>query len=533
MQRPSLSAPDTATPNAPTPGSPRRLATARATARRVGEELRRDVWDVELGALSRARRALVRSLRVMQLVFRGFRHDECMLHASSLTFVTLLAIVPVLALALSMARVFGAGDLARNQLKAVARELIAETPIEPVADSLAVLPPPVAEVANAGARTALPGAAASPGNEVEPEAATVPQPSTSTKAAIGLEYIEELIDTGFERIEGLDFRALGGLGIVFLLWTVITVLGQVEAAFNRVWGVTEQRPLLRKFTDYLSVLIVFPVLIIAASSIPAVEIVTRLMGSNGEAVVGRMLGFRLLRSLGTLGLLTLSFAFLLRFLPHTRVRPGPSLAGGLVTAVLSLGWLRLCTAFQFGLAKNSAFFGSFATVPVLLSWVYVSWEILLFGAEVSFAVQNADTYRMEQGAQKASLRTRLMVAVDLLATAARQLRTGDGLLSVSSYLRERHVSVRLVNDVVHELVQREMLVEVADRPGDFAVRCDLNSLTVADVVRTLLDTGGPPAAVGVRSSSTALLREPLDAALSKILPQRVADVTFESSERHG
>jgi YihY family inner membrane protein len=513
---------------APTAETPRSRAwqAARSAYGRAGAALRQDVWDVELVSLSRARRSFVRLLRVAQLVYRGFKHDECMLHASSLTFITLLAIVPVLALALSMARVFGAGDMAREQLKSVAREWIAETPA-----SALVLGTPAAPVqpSTAAAVPVSPAPAPAP-----PPREVVSQhtPESPAEAAITLERIEQLIDTGFERIEGLNFRALGGLGIVFLLWTVLTVLGQVEAAFNRVWGVTEQRPLLRKFTDYLSVLIVFPVLLIAATSIPAVDMVTRLMGSHGEAVVGRMLGFRLIRLLGIIGLLTLSFAFLLRFLPHTRVRPWPSLAGGLATAVLSLGWLRLCMAFQLGVAKNSVFFGSFATVPVLLSWVYVSWEILLFGAEVSFAVQNADTYRMEQGAAKASLRTRLMVAVDLLATAARQLRTGDGLLRIPVYVRERRISVRLVNDVVHELSERQLLAEVAGEAGAFAARRDVLNLTVADVVQTLLDTGAQPAAIGLKAQPSSPLCDPLDAALAKILPQRIADVNLDLPASH-
>lgn len=498
----------------------------RSVARRFGAALRQDVWDIEILSLSRARRMLVRGLRVAQLVYRGFKHDECMLHASSLTFITLLAIVPVLALALSMARVFGAGDMAREQLKAAAREWLAEAPASPgttpaAAESPAA-PPEAPPVPAPGSDATKPPEADGGGT------ASPPAP----EAAINLERIERLIDVGFERIEGLDFRTLGGLGIVFLLWSVIGVLGQVEGAFNRVWGVTEQRPLLRKFTDYLSVLIVFPVLLIAASSIPAAEMAIRLMGENGGATVGGILGSKLLRLCGILALLTLSFSFLLRFLPNTRVRPMPSLAGGFVTAILSLGWLRLCTAFQFGVAKNSVFFGSFATVPILLSWVYVSWEILLFGAEVSFAVQNADTYRMEQGAAKASLRTRWMVAVDLLATAARQLRTGDGLLRIPAYVRERRVSVRLVNDVVRELSERQLLAEVASEAGAFAVRRDVLNLTVGELAKVLLDTGVPANALGLRTNSTSPLREPLDIALTKILPQRIVDTDLEFASKH-
>jgi YihY family inner membrane protein len=341
---------------------------------------------------------------------------------------------------------------------------------------------------------------------------------------ISFERIEKLIDLGFERIENLNFRALGGLGVAFLLWSVIGVLGKVEAAFNRVWGVTEHRPLLRKFTDYLSVLIVVPFLLTAASSIPASEAVTRLMHAGGGAVVSHIAGLRALRVLGVIALMTLSYAFLLRFVPHTRVHTRPALVGGFVTAILALAWLRICTVFQVSVAKNSVFFGSFATVPILLSWVYVSWEILLLGAEVSFAVQNADTYRMEQGANKASPRTRLIMAVELLAETARQIRHGDGLLRVAEYLRRCNLSVRLVNDVVRELVQRGFLAEVSDQRGHFAARRDLLNLTVGETVDELLNTGVSPAEVGIPPTAGEILRESLSTTLLANLSQRVADI---------
>jgi hypothetical protein len=139
---------------------------------------------------------------------------------------------------------------------------------------------------------------------------------------------------------------------------------------------------------------------------------------------------------------------------------------------------------------------------------------------------------MEQGAAKASLRTRWMVAVDLLATAARQLRTGDGLLRIPAYVRDRRVSVRLVNDVVRELAERQLIAEVASEAGAFAVRRDVLNLTVGELAKILLDTGVPANALGLRTNSTSPLREPLDIALTKILPQRIVDTDLEFASKH-
>lgn len=487
---------------------PGRIKTAAGRVRRF---LMQDVWDIEPLSLPRLHRSFVRAVRVVQLVFRGFMQDECMLHASSLTFTTLLAIVPVLALALSMARVFGGDDLARNQLKGLAREwLDVSVQVAPVSEEQTDTVPAVTvseeEVAE----------------QVEPEfeGAVVPG-----EAVISLERIENLIDTAFDRIDKLNFKALGGLGLIFLISAVIGMLGQVEAAFNRVWGVSEHRQMHRKFIDYLSVLIVVPFLITAASSIPIAGVVMRFVRGEGVPLEIPATWIRLLRTLGMIFLFALSFSFLLRFLPNTRVRSRPGILGGLATALLSLGWLRICAAFQIGVARNSAFFGSFATLPVLLSWVYVSWMILLFGAEVSFATQNADTYRMEQGARKASQRTRLIAAIDLMVWAAHSLKEGNGLLVLGDYLKENSVSVRLVNDVLHDLVRQKYLVETAHDSGIFALRRDISSLTVGEIVRTMLDSGLEPGHLGYDCVSHSRLCDPLDAALQKLLPQRLADLS--------
>ncbi len=493
--------------------------------------LHQDVWDIEILGLSRARRLLIRAVRIVQLVFRGFKRDECMLHASSLTFISMLAIVPLLALSLSMARVFGAGDLAREQLKGGAREWFAgvSTPsaaeldvTESASDRIPVVP----DVTTAPDAPLFDTPSVSPSDVPSTGAATDDAPE-EVPQAVALDRIERLIDAGFERVENLNFKALGGLGVFFLIWSVISVLGRVEAAFNRVWGVSEHRPLLRKFTDYLSVVIVFPTLVITASSIPAVEMVMRIMDGGSALLPGGMLAMRLLKSSGTVILLTLSFSFLLRFVPNTRVRTLPSLAGGLITAILMLVWLKICAAFQLGVAKQSLFFGSFATVPVLLSWVYMSWGILLFGAEVSFAVQNADTYRMELEAARASLRTRWLVAADLLSTAAAALRDGDGLLHIPEYVRQRRVSVRLVNDVVHELTERQLLAEVTSSPGAFAVRHDVLNLTLGELGTVLMDTGVPAATLGLYPDSLSPLRDPLDRAFIQMLPQRIAEIDLQ------
>ena len=518
------------------PRKPRLQAIQRAR-----EFLAQDVWDVEPFGLPRARRWGVRSLRMFQLIARGFRHDECVLHASSLTFVSLLSFVPVLAIALSMARAFGDVDGLRDRIKEGIRDW-AETgsPKSEVQISKSEVQSPKSDVEspksdvvttsdpNSQTSDSGPGTSnlSSPLALIDGDERAAMMGHQAEEAAgheVTVERIEEMIDNLFERIEKLNFGALGGIGVAFLLWTVISVIGQVESAFNRVWGVVEQRPLYRKFTDYLSVVVVVPLLLTAASTIPATSMISRLVSAGGmEAAVS--VSTRLMRSLGTLALLTLSLTFTLRFIPNTKVRLGAAFGGGVVAAIGLALWLRICLTFQIGLAKYNTFFGSFAVVPILLFWVYISWIILLFGAEFSFAIQNADTYRVEGSSAGASARTRLLVALDLLAAAGRAVRHGDGLLRLADWPGGHRVSVRLVNGVVGSLVRQGLLVETVEGSGVYAARFDPGAFTAADAVRAFLDDGNAPSTVGFRTPSASPFTASLDAGLSSILPSLVADL---------
>ena len=509
------------------------------TLLRIRKFLQTDIWDVEMTALDRMRRILVRTARVLLLVLQGFRRDECVLHASSLTFMSLLSFIPVLAIAFSMARAFGEPNLLRDRLKDGLHEWL-DAGVEK-AEPLAEEAESAAEEESSAESSPADGTGSAAEGESAPDngegATTDPTAESGHAALLGLptdalpedpvttDRLDELIDLAFDRIEKLKFGALGGIGVVLLLWTVISVLGQVEKAFNRVWGVTEQRTFYNKFTDYLSVVVVVPLLLTALSTIPASRMLTQISSaSNGTPVVALTAPVRLLRSVGMLAVLTTLMAFVLRFIPNTRVRFWPGLGGGFLVAVALTAWMRICLTFQIGLAKYSALFGSFALVPLLLFWVYVSWIILLVGAEFSFGLQNADTYWMEGGSEHASQRSRLLFGIWLSAEAARSVREGDGLLRTAEWTKKHPVPVRLLNDVLAVLTRHHLLAEVADQRGVFAVRFDAERATVGDVMLAFLNDGDAPENSGMRLDDTGLLGRPLDEHIRAMLPMRLADV---------
>ena len=455
-----------------------------------------DAWDIELTSLRGLRLIGVKIVRVIHLVLRGFRDDQCPLHASALTFNTLMAIVPVLALSLSLARVFGGDELAKRQVKGLLQEWTRRFEVEHVEEAAGGGVP-----GGEGAIVAV----VDGGGEAE---------DVFTTGKLVSE-LEGMVDTAFDKVANISFAALGGVGLVLLLWMVVTVLGRVESAFNRVWGVAVGRSLWRKFTDYISVLVILPFLAIAASSMPVVDLATGFLNETAADAVRTSAGSGLLRDIAVVCMTSLCFAFLIMFMPNTRVRLGPGLAGGVAAGLLFIGWMFLCAALQVGVAKYGKIYGSFAVVPIVLAWVFVSWEIVLFGAEVAFAVQNCGTYRLEQGARRASMRSRVLLAVAVTAEAARGMVAGEGHFDVAAFARERRVPVRFLNDVIEDLVHAGLLGQLSDERGRYALLRSPENLRVQDVVGTVMCQGVGPSDLGLDDIDPSLLqaaREALDGA---------------------
>jgi membrane protein len=454
--------------------------------------LRKNVWEVRCCELSWPRRAGVYAVRLASLVVSGFKSDQCSLHAASLTFFSLMALIPILALTLAMARSFGGAELARKQVNDYLSGWLAELEVT-----------------------------------VETQVGAADGANGTVAQAFSTQVLD-IADQLFNQLDQLRFGTIGGIGAIILLWTVISTLGKVETSFNQVWGVEHSRSLVRKCADYLLVCMTLPFLVTAASSVPVAAMITRFAektaGSAVSGVIGQFLhsGVLKLSVAGTLG--GLAFAFLLGFMPNTRVRSLPALTGGFITAGLFGAWLKLCTMLQIGIAKYSALYGSFAVLPILLLWVYISWQIILLGAEITFAIQNRDTYILEQNAADASLRARLLLALTLCAETARRASEKDGgPFAAETFAQRRGIPSRFVKDILDDLVRNRILVGVAGCPGEYLLyRCG-RALTVADVTKVMLDDGKPLDALGLNNLSGSLLAfsGELDDAITRAFPTSV------------
>ncbi len=444
---------------------------ARRLARRGRQFLVREVWDLDLASVSALKASGVRLLRVMMLVFKGFKDDECSMHASALTFSTLMAMVPILAICLSMARGLGDADSAKRWIQSRVQDWTETFKPEPVSGDDGLDRSAAAEDA-------------------------VPDDLSASRNVLA-QRINALVETGFEKVDNINFAKLGTAGLVLLIWMVIEMLGRVERSFNRVWGIKAGRTLWRRFTDYLSVLLILPVLIVAAASLPLMDMVARFMPDQTVALMQRLVTTGAYKNLVVLVMTVLAFTFVIMFMPNTAMRLKSGLTGGFFAALLFLMWLWICAMLQVGAARAGRIYGSFAVAPIVLAWVHVSWQIVLFGAEVAFSVENCDTFRMEQGASEANTRARLLLALSVVTAAARCMAAAAPPFEAGAFGHRHKVPVRFLNTVIADLVRAGYMAPITDRQHVYVLLRAPSALPVRDILNMVLSTGTGEEALGL------------------------------------
>lgn len=313
----------------------------------------------------------------------------------------------------------------------------------------------------------------------------------------------EVADWVLGLVAGVDLSSLGTLGAAALFATTVLTLGNVEQALNDVWGVRRQRDWMRRFADYLTVLVVAPLFLGVALSLRTTL--------ESQWLVQRLLQVPELAGLYHAGLdlaptlLTfVGFSFLYWFLPNTEVRPLSALLGGLGAAFLFDAAQSLYLGFNVGMARYGAVFGTFAVLPLFLVWIYVSWVIVLLGAEVAFAHQHLARYRREVRAAPvgAADRERMGLAVALAVAAAFEAGRAPDPETLSE---ELDLPVRAVRDVLADLAAAGIL---ASREGErFQLGRPAAGIRVADLRAALrgprTERGrGPEAALAGRVAAS-------------------------------
>lgn len=334
--------------------------------------------------------------------------------------------------------------------------------------------------------------------------------------------------TILDLVSHVSFRSLGVYGGAMLLVTTVLQITSVERAFNAIWGIERERSPIRRFADYLAVLVVAPLVFTVAVSVAT--------GLRSEAMVERLLAHPMLAHAWDLGLqhlptalLWLGFAFVYWFLPNTNVRIVPALLGGAVAAVLFALAQELYIGFNVGVARSSAVFGSFAALPLLLAWLYVSWTIVLLGCEVAFASQNLASFRLARAGEEPRPAAREAIGLAIASRVARAFADGEEIRD-EMLASELDVPVRTVRAILRDLAAGGIVSERGDAPDAWQLGRAAEHVAVADVLEALRGKAGVPGAAHTADATVRALVAEIEGEVDTALRGRtLADLAGRAS----
>jgi membrane protein len=311
------------------------------------------------------------------------------------------------------------------------------------------------------------------------------EPLLIDKLAVGSEETVRMI---VNYINNVQVGTLGVIGLGSLLFSTLLQLGTVEKSLNEIWGVREGRTLVRRISDYLSLLVIAPVLLLVA--------ITATAAVKNQAVVAALLQKRLIGDAVVMvftfldyGAVWSAFTFFYVFIPNTRVKLVPALIGGIFAGSLwrLAQWTYI--EFQVGLTRYSAIYGAFAQLPVLMVWLYISWVIVLLGAELSFACQNVTTYPFERFASLASFAAKERLVSLLYFSLVRGFRDGAGPWSAVAFAQRHRIPIRLMREMLDILTDAKLMVEDGGKPEHYVPGRDPNTTTPWHILRAIRQHG--------------------------------------------
>ncbi len=293
-----------------------------------------------------------------------------------------------------------------------------------------------------------------------------------------------IIDNVIEFANNMLMRTRGGIvasvGFLVLFWSVIKVFGNVEKAFNNIWEIKKQRSLARKFSDYVTVVVVAPILWLVSSGL------VRYVRIRLETLSGSTWFVDILFGLLSLVVLWLMFAFVYYVMPNTKVKFRGALVAGIIAGtcfqIFQVGYVLV----QKYITSYNVIYGSFAALPLFLIWLQASWMILLVGAELSFAYQNISQYEQERESLHMSYDNRRKVMLAAMLVIVKHYTENRGPVNSEQVAAELNMPTRIVRDVIFDMENAGLVagvVNVNDEKTDYYIPAkDAHNITVSDVI---------------------------------------------------
>jgi len=388
----------------------------------IEEFIEKWLWSPQVDKLPRSAYALLRVVRLIYAVIRDVISGNFTLRAGGLVYVTILSIVPVLAIIFSILKGFGV----HRQLEPFLYNFL-----EPLGEK-------------------------------------------------GAELTDQLI--GF--VDNVQGNVLAGAGMLLLFFTTLSMAQKVEDSFNFVWRVAQSRSVAQRVTEYLSLILIVPVVMVTAlamlASVRSNQLVQEIesYAAIGESVL-------LIGQLVPYGMIVLGFTLAYWFLPNTRVRFLPALTGGVVGGLMWTSAGSLFTTFVVSSTRTNSIYATFAIVILALIWLYLCWLILLIGALVSFYIQNPEHLRLGYRPVSLGSRQREQIAIGLMRATAEAFRSGAQQPTPGEIAASAGMPTLVVLPVLYRLIAAGLLSRTG-KDQLFPQR-DPASIRLVDVINAVRD----------------------------------------------
>ncbi|MGP1676827.1 MAG: YihY/virulence factor BrkB family protein [Burkholderiales bacterium] len=398
----------------------------KSAATRLRSRLDSVVWGAHEQPLPAWKSHALRAVRMLLILMRDLAGGQLTLRAMSLVYTTLLSIVPLLALSFSVLKAFGV----YNQIQPVLLNFLAPL------------------------------------------------------GAKGEDITRKIV----QFIENMNVGVLGAVGVGLLVYTAISLMQKIEESLNYIWHIDQPRRLGERFSRYLSVLMVGPILVFSAMGITAtvmnIETVRDLLaiGALGQMV-------QMISRLTPYLLVIAAFTFVYMFIPNTRVRFAPALIGGAVGGIVwqTAGWV--FALFVASSNKYAAIYSGLAILVMFMIWLYLSWLILLFGASVAFYAQHPEYLYARGGEPRLSNRMRERLALSVMSLVAGRFLAGERIPSLADFTRLLGVPMHALQTVLDALAQRELVIQSSDDPPVYLPARELSLISVTQVLDAVRAAG--------------------------------------------
>lgn len=384
------------------------------------------IWEIEVGNLPMYKKLPIKIIKVIIIAIKSYGKDKTPIHASALTYFSLLSIVPVIAVGFAIAKGFGL----ENMLE------------EEIAKSLAGQKEVSAYLLNF-AKTML----------------------STTKGGI-----------------------LAVVSISVLLYTVLKLFHQIENTFNIIWKVERSRSFIRKFTDYLSITLIAPILIVLSGTVN-VYITTILKDFSQNTDFFELISPIIMFSIKLIPyfLIWVLFTLLYLIMPNKGVKFTHAFIAGLIAGTAYQLIQFYYINFQIGFSRYNAIYGSFAALPLFLIWLQISWNVVLLGAQIAAAFENIKSFGYKEAYPLLSQANKRILSLLVLKKIVIKFKTDEPAPSASNLSEESQLPLLYVSNIVDELSETGLISRVSNNkmPDTFQPAKDISLMNFAEVIEKL------------------------------------------------